>query len=38
LLDKGLAPFAKSVVDILQGKYDQREGQVFGKKFLAGHQ
>jgi len=38
LLEKGLAPFAKSVVDILQGKYDQRGGQVFGKKFLAGHQ
>lgn len=38
LLDRGLAPFAKSVVDILQRKYDQREGQVFGKKFLAGHQ
>ena len=34
LLEKPLAPFAASVVRILQGKYYQREGRIFGKKFL----
>jgi len=34
LLDKKHAPFAKSVVEILQEKYDQRPGYQFGKKFL----
>ena len=29
-----LAPFAKKVVAILQNKYYQREGRIFGKKFL----
>jgi len=29
-----LAPFAKQVVAILQGKYYQHEGRIFGKKFL----
>jgi hypothetical protein len=34
LLDKELAPFAKRVVGILQEKYDQKRGKIFGKKFL----
>lgn len=29
-----LAPFAKKVVAILEGKYYQYEGKIFGKKFL----
>ena len=32
--DRELPPFAARVVAILQGKYDRREGQCFGKKFL----
>jgi len=34
LLEKELPPFAKRVIQILQRKYDQREGRSFGKKFL----
>lgn len=34
LLEKEIAPFAKRVIEILQKKYDQREGRIFGKKFL----
>jgi hypothetical protein len=34
LLGKDLAPFAKQVIEILQKKYDQRGGRIFGKKFL----
>ena len=36
LLERGLAPFAARVVEILGGKYDQNraDGRVFGKKFL----
>lgn len=34
LLNGEIAPFAQSVIGILQGKYDQKKGQVFGKKFI----
>ena len=34
LLQGELAPFARKVVDVLAGKYYQREGRVHGKKFL----
>jgi hypothetical protein len=34
LLEKPLAPFAERLVQILQEKYDHREGRSFGKKFL----
>ena len=34
LLGAGLAPFARKVVEVLAKKYYQREGKVFGKKFL----
>jgi hypothetical protein len=34
LYDRELAPFAARVVEILQRKYDQREGKHFGKKFM----
>jgi hypothetical protein len=34
LLDRPLAPFASKIVRILQGKYYQHEGRVFGKKFI----
>jgi hypothetical protein len=34
LHDRELAPFAARVIAILKGKYDQREGLCFGKKFL----
>jgi hypothetical protein len=34
LLGKEIAPFAKSVIEVLQKKYDQQEGRIFGKKFL----
>jgi len=34
LLDRQLAPFAKNVITILQGKYYVYEGKVYGKKFL----
>lgn len=34
LLHTKLAPFAKSVIDILQAKYDQQHGRIFGKKFI----
>lgn len=29
-----IAPFAAKVIAVLQGKYDQRDGRVFGKKML----
>jgi len=34
MLEKKLAPFAIKVVRILQNKYYQRQGKIFGKKFL----
>lgn len=34
LLDRPLAPFAKKVIRILQGKYYQHKGNIFGKKFI----
>jgi len=34
LLGKEPAPFAKAVIEILQRKYDQQGGRIFGKKFL----
>lgn len=34
LLERAIAPFAVRVVDVLQRKYDQRDGKPFGKKFL----
>lgn len=34
LYEGELPPFAARVIAILKGKYDQREGQCFGKKFL----
>lgn len=32
--DDELAPFSKKVVAILQGKYYQHEGRIYGKKFI----
>lgn len=34
LLTRGIAPFATRVIEILQSKYDQQGGRIFGKKFL----
>lgn len=34
LLERDIAPFANSVIKILQKKYDQQSGRVYGKKFL----
>lgn len=34
LLGRELAPFSMKIIDILQKKYDQDEGTIFGKKFL----
>jgi hypothetical protein len=34
LLDRDLAPFAQQVIQVLQLKYDQNAGRIFGKKFL----
>jgi len=34
LLDKPLAPFAKKIIQILQSKYYQQDGKIFGKKFI----
>jgi hypothetical protein len=34
LLDRPLSPFASRIVQILQGKYYQHAGRVFGKKFI----
>ncbi|MHB8707745.1 MAG: hypothetical protein ACYC9I_02625 [Desulfuromonadales bacterium] len=33
-LDEGLRPFGREIVSILQGKYYQRGGKVYGKKFI----
>ena len=33
-LDSELAPFAKKIVKILEIKYYQFEGKIFGKKFI----
>lgn len=33
-LQRGIAPFAQKVIQILQTKYDQRDGKIFGKKLL----
>jgi hypothetical protein len=34
LADRPLGPFAEKVVHILQGKYYQRGGKVYGRKML----
>jgi hypothetical protein len=34
LLERAIAPFAGRLIEILKGKYDQREGKIYGKKFL----
>jgi len=34
LLGRSLAPFSKEIIEILQRKYDQQEGRIYGKKFL----
>jgi Protein of unknown function (DUF3800) len=34
LLERAVPPFAARVVEVLQRKYDRREGKPFGKKFL----
>jgi hypothetical protein len=34
LLHTKLAPFARSIIQILQVKYDQQYGRIFGKKFI----
>jgi len=34
LLDRPLAPFAKKIIKILQLKYYQHHGEIFGKKFI----
>lgn len=34
LLDRELAPFAQQIIQVLQAKYDQGGGRVFGRKFL----
>jgi hypothetical protein len=34
LLERPLAPFARSVIEILQTKYDREGSRVFGKKFI----
>ena len=34
LLKKEIAPFARSVIEILKGKYYQQDDRIFGKKFL----
>ena len=34
LLDRDIAPFAGLVIEILQEKYDQQGGCIYGKKFL----
>lgn len=36
LWDKKLAPFTQNIVDVLQKKYYQRDGKMFGKKFIGG--
>jgi hypothetical protein len=34
MLDRPLAPFSKKIIKILQDKYYQHSGKVFGKKFI----
>lgn len=34
LLERPLAPFATRIISVLQGKYYQQAGRIFGKKFL----
>lgn len=34
LLGRPIPAFARKVADILQGKYDQNEGIIYGKEFL----
>jgi len=34
LLERNIAPFARQVIQILQEKYDQQGGNIYGKKFL----
>ena len=33
-LSTDVAPFARKIITILQGKYYQQEGRIFGKKFI----
>lgn len=34
LLEREVAPFSKKIIEILQMKYDQKDEEVFGKKFI----
>ena len=34
LLERPVAPFAKKIISILKNKYYQREGKIYGKKFI----
>ncbi len=34
LLDKKMGFFAQKVIEVLQGKYYQRDGRIYGKKFM----
>ena len=34
LLERPIAPFAEKIISILQEKYYQKEGKIYGKKFL----
>jgi len=34
LLGRPMPPFAQKIIRVLQSKYDQRSGRVFGKKFI----
>jgi len=34
LLERPIAPFAQKVIAVLQNKYDQQGGKMFGKKLL----
>jgi hypothetical protein len=38
LLGRPIAPFAERVIDLLQGKYYQKSGRVFGKKLIWAHE
>ena len=33
-LDRALPPFGKKIIDILQSKYSQQGGRIYGKKFI----
>jgi hypothetical protein len=34
LLDRELPPFGQAIIQILQGKYYQKAGRMYGKKFI----